>query len=197
LVTSSLARLDRPTESLAAWPVLFQILLMARAAALALPEVIIALHQDNRTFSPLRRFSLMLTLAVTFGMVAFTVTPLALWYVYRVQDLQPEVGELVLSSLAFFILIPGLTVITSWLRGLLIQNRSTRYVNFAMAINLVVTAAMLVVGVAGRWPGLPAAAVALNVALLSEVLYLVQRTRHILPGELKLFGSLDPQLYQP
>lgn len=197
LVTSSLARMEQPTESLAAWPVLFQILLMGRAGAMALPEAIIALHKDNRSFSPLRRFSLGLGFAATCGMVVFTVTPLADWYVYQVQDLMAEVGELVLTNLALFLLYPGLAVITSWLRGLLIQSRHTRYVNYAMAINLILTAVILAWGVFSQWPGLTAAALALNLASLGEVLYLIQGTRHILPNELKLFGSMKASLHQP
>jgi progressive ankylosis protein len=55
LVTFSLARLDRPTESLAAWPVVFQIMLMARAAALALPEAVIALSKEANSYRPIRR----------------------------------------------------------------------------------------------------------------------------------------------
>ena len=42
LVAAALARMDNPTESLAAWPVIFQLLLVLRAPALSLPEVVIA-----------------------------------------------------------------------------------------------------------------------------------------------------------
>ena len=189
LVTSSLARLDRPTESLAAWPILFQILLMARAAALALPEVIIALHRDRGTFGPLRRFSLTLVGAVTAGMAVFTLTPLAGIYVYRVQDMTPAVGKLALSSLSLFMLFPALAVLTSWLRGLLIHGRHTRDVNVGMAINLTVTSAALLFGLRQQWPGLPTAALALNLASLAELLYLTWRTRAALPADVPLFGA--------
>lgn len=189
LVTSSLTRLARPTESLAAWPILFQILLMARAAALALPEVIIALHRDGRTFAPLRRFSLSLLAAVTLAMALFSLTPLAGLYVFGVQDMTPAVGELALSALGYFLLFPALAVLTSWLRGLLIQGHHTRYVNVGMAVNLSITAGVLWFGLARQWPGLPAAALALNLASLGEVIYLAWRTRRALPVGLLLFGS--------
>ena len=188
LVTSSLARLDRPTESLAAWPILFQILLMARAAALALPEVIIALHRDRGTFGPLRRFSFTLVGAVTAATAVFTLTPLAAFYVFRLQDMTPDVGELALSSLSLFLLFPALAVLTSWLRGLLIHGRHTRDVNLGMVINLAVTGATLLFGLRQTWPGLPTAALALNLASLAEVIYLTWRTRAALPADLPLFG---------
>ena len=52
----------------------FQVLLMARAAALALPEVVIALHHGARTFNPIRRFTLLMTGIVTVAFVAFVMT---------------------------------------------------------------------------------------------------------------------------
>ena len=193
MVTSSLARLERPTQSLAAWPVLFQILLMARAAAFALPEVIIALHRDATTFGPLRRFSMLLTVASTIAMATFVFTPAAEWYIFRVQDMTTAVGELALSALALFLFFPALTVLTSWLRGLLIQSRHTRYVNAGMFFNLAITTVVLLVGVAARWPGLPTAALALNLAALGEVAFLLWRTQHTLPIDLRLFGSARAQ----
>ena len=196
LVTSSLARLDQPTESLAAWPILFQILLMARAAALALPEVIIALHRDRGTFGPLRRFSFTLVGAVTAATAVFALTPLAGFYVFRVQDMTPDVGELALSSLSLFLLFPALAVLTSWLRGLLIHGRHTRDVNVGMAINLAVTGATLLFGLRQTWPGLPTAALALNLASLAEVVYLTLRTRAALPADLPLFGAPRPQPFR-
>ncbi len=193
LVTSSLARLDQPTASLAAWPVVFQIMLMARAGAMALPEVIIALHHDASTFNPLRRFTLSVTAATTLIIVVFAMTPLATWYVFGVQDMTQEVGDLVLVGLTWFLLYPALTVITSWLRGLLIQGRHTRSVNVGMAINLVITAGMLTIGVWARWQGLPAAALALNLASIGEVLYLLRQLQRNLPVGVSLLGSPKAQ----
>lgn len=189
MVTSSLARLDQPTLTLAAWPIVFQIALMARAGAMALPEVVIALHHDATTFAPLRRFSLLLTAALTAVMALFVFTPAGRLYIFGVQDLTDAVGELALASLPLFLLLPGLTTLVSWLRGLLIQSRHTRFVNIGMAVNLSLTAVVLIAGVVRRWPGLPTAALAMTLALLGEVLYLTWRTRATLPVELPLFGA--------
>ena len=186
MVTSSLARLDQPALSLAAWPVVFQIMLMARAAAMALPEAVIALHQGPTTFRPLRRFSFYLMGVSTIVLGLFVLSPAAEWYIFTVQDMTREVGELALSSLSMFLLFPAMAVITSWLRGLLIQSRHTRYVNQGMIINLGITAAALIIGVSLRWPGLPAAALALNLASFGEVVFLLWRTQHTLPAGQKL-----------
>lgn len=194
LVTFSLARLDRPTESLAAWPVLFQIMLMARAAAFALPEVVIALSKGPHTFQPLRRFSFYLAVVLTLALALFVFTPAARFYIFVVQDMAAVVGELAHNSLALFLFFPALAAITSWLRGLLINGRVTKEVNVGMAINLAVTAAILLIGLAQRWPGLPTAAIALNMASVCEILYLAWRTQHVLPLKLPLFKFGQPAM---
>jgi hypothetical protein len=188
LVTFSLARLDQPTESLAAWPVVFQIMLMARAAALALPEAVIALTNGPETYRPLRRFSFNLAAGLTLLMALFIFSPAADFYLFVVQDMTALVGALAESSLALFLFFPALATITSWLRGLLINRRVTREVNVGMALNLVTTGLILAIGLANRWPGLPAAAIALNAASLVEILYLGWRTQRILPEAVPLPG---------
>jgi len=182
LVTFSLARLDRPTQSLAAWPVVFQIMLMARAAALALPEAVIALTKGPDSYAPIRRFSL--TLAATVGVVItlFTFSPLARLYLFGVQDMTVDVGTLAQNSLIYFLPFPALTVIGMWLRGVLINGRKTTPVNMAMAVNMVVTVIVLVTGLANQWPGLPTAAVALSLAVLAEIIYLGWRAQQYLPA---------------
>ncbi len=187
LVTFSLARLENPTLSLAAWPVIFQITLMSRAAAFAWPEVVIALSRGPQTFPPIRRFTFNMAAALTLIMTLFVLTPLSAFYIFVVQDMTLLVGEMARSSLILFILFPALAVLISWLRGLLIKQRITRQVNIGMVINLATTATILAFGLNFELPGLPTAAIALNVAALFEVIYLSWRTQHILAPGLNLF----------
>jgi hypothetical protein len=63
-----------------------------------------------------------------------------------------------------------LTVLLSWLRGLLINTRATHVVNLGMAFNLAATAALLFIGVAAKLPGIVGAALALNGAHFVELL---------------------------
>ncbi|MBK7895232.1 MAG: hypothetical protein IPJ90_10210 [Anaerolineaceae bacterium] len=181
LVTFSLARLDRPTESLAAWPVIFQIMLMARAAALALPEAVIALTKGAHTFQPIRRFSLTLAAIVATAVTLFTFSPLAHFYLFNVQDMTSEVGTLAQSSLIYFLFFPALTVLGMWLRGLLINGRKTTAVNVAMIVNMAVTVLVLGTGLVNQWPGLPTAAAALTLAVMAEIVYLGWRAQRFWP----------------
>ncbi|MCP5097535.1 MAG: hypothetical protein GY943_18470 [Chloroflexi bacterium] len=180
MVQFSLARLNRPTESLAAWPVVFQIMLMARAAALALPEAVIALTKGADSLRPVRRFTVNLAIGVTILIAIFIFSPASQFYLFTVQDMTTSVGLLARSSLIFFLVLPGLTTISVWLRGLLITQFKTTAVNIAMAINMGVTAVVLGIGLWLKLPGLPTAGVALNIALVCEIVYLGWRTQRLL-----------------
>ncbi len=188
LVATSLARLANPTISLAAWPVVFQVTLMARAAAFAWPEVVIALSDGRQTFLPIRRFTFKMAAILTVVMALFVFTPLSAFYIFIVQDMTLVVGELARSSLALFLLYPALTVMTSWLRGLLIKRHVTSQVNLGMVINLSVTTLVLVIGVYLKLPGLPTAAIALNLAAVCEVIYLAWRTGRTLRPDIRLLS---------
>jgi hypothetical protein len=197
MVTFSLARLSNPTISLAAWPVTFQVTLMARAAAMAWPEAVIALSKSRETFLPIRLFTVRMVVIITGLMAIFLFTPLSEFYIFVIQDMTLEVGELARSSLTLFLLFPALAVLTSWLRGLLIRRRVTSQVNIGMAINLLLTAVVLTAGIALQLPGLPVAAVALNIASLGEVIYLIWSTSRVLAPDIRLLSlhqALAPNL---
>ncbi len=180
LVTTSLNRLPNPTPSLAAWPIVFQVLLMTRAAAFALPEVVIALTRNRDSYIPIRRFTLFLTAASLVGMLLLIFTPALPYYIFVIQDTTLEVGQLVETGVMVFVLLPAVTVLVSWLRGLLIGRRATRAINLGMLINLIITAVVLVLGVQMQWPGIPTAAVALTVATAAELLFLHLRANRLL-----------------
>ena len=180
LVTFSLARLDNPTLSLAAWPLVFQILLITRAPALALPETVIALSDRPDNFRTLRRFTMMLAGLSVITMAIVVFSPVATFYLTQIQDADQAVVTVALRGLGLFLLLPALTVVISWLRGLLINQEATPAVNWGTVINLAVTAVVLAAGVLLNVPGIPAAAVALTLALVIELAFLWQRTRQIL-----------------
>ncbi|HJW82718.1 MAG TPA: hypothetical protein VJ754_00290 [Anaerolineae bacterium] len=169
MVAFSLARLDHPTQSLAAWPLVFQLMLISRSAAFALPEVVIALTRGPATLQPMRRFAFNLVIVNTLIVALLIFTPLIQVYLFGIQDTTPEVGRVAQQGLVLFVLWPALTVITTWLRGLLISTRATTAVNAAMGINLLVTATLLFLGVSLRLDSIFAAALALNGASLAEI----------------------------
>jgi progressive ankylosis protein len=195
LVTLSLARLDNPTLSLAAWPLTFQVVLMARAAAMALPEAVIALTRGPETYGPIRRFSLTLAGLSVVSMVLLALTPLLTFYLFQLQDADPDVAGLAAYGTRLFLLYPALFVLVSWLRGLLIKSRATRAVNLGMGINLLLTGVVLALGVAMRWDGITSAALALYLAIIAELLYLAWRVRARLG--IRLWADPRPRWLRP
>ncbi len=190
LVALSLARSTNPTLSLATWPIVFQIMLVMRAAAFALPEVVIARSNGKETFKPIRRFSLSLVLGTTLFMCLFVLTPLVDMYLYGIQDTTRLVGTIASNSLLLFIPLPALTVMISWIRGLLINKSVTKAVNAGMVVNLVVSIILLVIGVRQQWPGINAAAIALVVAAFAEFSFLWWRVSGNLEFE---FSIIEPR----
>lgn len=180
LITSSLGRLERPTESLAAWPLIFQVSLMTRALAFALPEVVIALTKEEDTYQPVRGFALRLAGISILGMVVLIFTPLLSFYLLRVQDADAGVSEIARSGIQLMLLLPAVTTLVSWLRGLLINKRATKSVNGGMFVNLGLTAAVLVTGLWMRAPGVATAVIALNLAAAAELVYLLWRAQGVL-----------------
>lgn len=182
LVTATLARLDRPTLTLAAWPIVFQALLFLRAPALALPEAVIALGKRPRTAAPLRRFSLGLAALMLVLVVGFAATPLVGVYLYGVQQLSPEVGRIARLGLLLSAPLPALAVALSWLRGVTIGRGATALVNEAMAVRVVITVAGLGLALAAELPGMATATLVVVVSVAAELAWLARRQRSLAPA---------------
>lgn len=186
MVSLSLSRSPNPTLALAAWSVVFQFMLVMRAPAFALPEVVIALTDGERTFSALRRFTLSLVGISSLVMIVLALTPLINIYLRGFQDTTEEVAVIARMGILLFIPLPALAIMISWIRGLLIDGRVTRVVNGGMVANLIVTAVILVLGVRLQWPGINTAALALTIAAGVELAYLLWRVGQILEFPFKL-----------
>jgi hypothetical protein len=180
LVGAGLARAAFPEQSLSAWPVAFSVVLFTRSFGMATQEVVIALVDGPETLRPVRRFtmSVFVGAVLILGLIAFT--PLADLYLQEVAGVSSELASFVIPGLQMALLLPGLTVLQSWLRGLLMKGDATASIYQAMGINLVVTAAALALGVAVKAPGIQMAAVALTVAMLAELAFLGRRTRRVM-----------------
>ncbi len=175
MIGLALAHLARPTLSLAAWPLIFYLTLFMRAAALALPEVVIALGGAAGMERPLRRFSFTLAAMSLLAMLVLAATPLADVYLLRLQNTTPEIAELARLGLLLSVPLPAMVAVLSWLRGRLMLQRSTRVVNGGMAVRLAVFVPVLAAGVALGWPGVPAAVWAVNLSVAAELAYVATK----------------------
>jgi Na+-driven multidrug efflux pump len=171
LVSAALARMANPTESLAVWPIVFQTMLVLRAPALSLPEVVIAKTDGIESWLPLRTFALTMTVVMLVFTTIFTFTPLSNFYLMTVQGLDPVLTATVSQALPWLLLFPVLWVINAWLRGLLISYRATGAVNGSMATNLVITLIVLALGISSGTAGLVVASIAMVLAAAGETVY--------------------------
>lgn len=179
LVTFTLARLDQPTLSLAAWPLVFQAMLLLRASAFALPEVVIALADRPGARDALRRFSLLLTATVFLAMAAFVLTPLLQLYLVDLQDATADVIERTRVGLLLLLPLPALTTLVSWVRGMLIHRRATRIVNAGILVQLSTLISGLGLGLLMGWSGIATAAVTIDIAWALQFLYLYRQHRKL------------------
>jgi hypothetical protein len=175
LTAAALARLPQPTETLATWPVIFSTMLVLRGWGLALQETAIAQASNRHAQQPLRDFTLIVALATSLAALLLAFTPLLNTYLRAVISLDPQLWSFVRVGMQVLLLLPGLTALTSWLRGLLVAAGTTGSVYRGMGVNLVVNSALLLGGVALQLPGILVAAIALVVASVVEYLYLQRR----------------------
>lgn len=179
LVTFTLTRLDDPELTLAAWPLIFQALLLLRAPAFALPEVVIALGDRPAAGPALRRFTGILAGLSLLTMLAIGFGPAADLYLVQLQDADLDVAALARLGFWLFVPLPALAVVISWMRGTLIHRHETRVVNEAMGLQLALLGLGLGIGLAVHAHGIWAAALSIQLAMIGQTLYLVFRVRQV------------------
>jgi hypothetical protein len=162
-------------ESLAVLPVINALVFIFRSIGLAYQEVAIALmgnHEEG--YFALRRFAFLLGLSVAAGLGLIAFTPLgALWF-SRVAGLSPELVRFSLLPTRILVLIPGLAVLLSFQRAVLVHAKHTMPVTIATVIEVAGIVTILGVGVAFfEAVGAVAAALALLVGRVAANTYLV------------------------
>ena len=135
-------------ESLAVLPVVNSVIFIFRSLGLAYQEVGIALmgeHGEN--FMALRRFAATLGLVVVTGLGIIAWTPLGLIWFEVVAGLSPELARFALTPTRVLVLVPGLAVILSFQRAVLVHAKRTMPVTVATVIEVVGIVTVLSIGV--------------------------------------------------
>jgi len=179
MIGAGLARMAFPEENLAAWPVIFTIWLIFRSPSQALPETIVALLKGSKPYAPLRRFSLVVAAGATLALAVMLFTPLITFYLLIVTAVTVNLAQFIMAGAMVGLFLPALQALQSWFRGVLLVVKFTGSIYWGMGVNLLVTAIALVGGILWQAPGAPAAAVALSLGMLAEIIYLWWRTRPV------------------
>jgi hypothetical protein len=180
LISAGLARMLFPEHSLAAWPVVFGLVAVMGTFGLATQEVVIALTKDAATLDSVRRFSFSVAVGSVLVLILIAFTPVADFVLHEIMGMSTELASFAVPGLRAALLLPGLTALRSWQRGLLMKGDATSSVYRAMGLNLVITAVALGLGVIFDAPGVQMAAIAMTVALVAELVFLAWRTRDVM-----------------
>jgi hypothetical protein len=166
-------------ESLAVLPVVASLVFVFRALGLAYQEVGIALMGDHfEGYATLRSFAALLGVAVVTGLALIAWTPLSTIWFEHVSGLPPELAQFALAPARILAIIPGLTVLLSFQRAILVSQKHTGRITSATAIEVVGTVSVLAVGVfLFDGVGVVVAAVALVVGRVGANAFLVPAVR--------------------
>lgn len=171
--SAAIARMPEALASLAVWPVVGGLLFMLRSLGFAFNEVVVALLDRPGAYRALVRFTYVLA-AVTLGITALVAfTPISRLWFSVLSGLGPELTEVARIGFAFALVWPPLDVARNLLQGVVVYGGKTRTIGTSMAVFLLVSAAMLLAGVATqRFLALPYAMVSFVVATAAQVVWL-------------------------
>jgi hypothetical protein len=148
MVTFFLGHSRMAIESLAAYPVINSLVFIFRSLGLSYQEVGIALLGDgNEGYRPLRNFALLLGLFVVGGLSLVAFTPLSHTWFHQVSGLSLELTRFSLQPTRLLAFMPGLMVLLSFQRALMMNSHRTKHVTIATATELGLIVILLVLAI--------------------------------------------------
>jgi len=178
LGSAAMARMPRPIESLAVWPVINGLTFTLRSVGFAFNEVVVALLDEPRAAPALGRFALGLAAAATLLLAVLAATPLSWAWFAGVSGLATPLASLATRAVWLPILMPALAVAQSWFQGVLVHAHRTRPVTEAVVAGLAVAGVVLVAGIArGGVTGLYVGLAGSALGALAQTFWLWARSR--------------------
>lgn len=165
MVNAALSRMPHALASLAAWPVVFGLLVMWQSFGISYNEAVIALLDESHAVQILRRFTATLVLITTTLLFVMTVTPLSAFWFSRVAGLDSTLVLLAQQAFWLGLPLPAIRILQSWYQGAITYSRHTQGITEAVVIFLLVSTALLWAGtvwnqVTGIFVGLAATVIA-------------------------------------
>jgi hypothetical protein len=162
-------------ESLAVLPVVYALAFLFRALGLAFQEVGIALiGSDFEGYPQLRSFAILLGIGVAAALCLIAWTPLSTVWFRHFSGLSPELTSFALTPIRILAVLPGLTVLLSFQRAMLVNLKATTHVTWATAIEVLGVVSVMLIGIHFfDLVGAVAAALALMVGRGGANLYLI------------------------
>ncbi len=171
-IERGLASMPDATQSLAAWPIVFSIMLVMRSGGLAYQEVVISLNQNAQNHQVLKTFTLRLGIGLSLFMAVFAFTPMIAFYNNVILDVPENLRDLVLIGTQSAIVIPLLTTLQSYLRALLMLADKTNPIYQAMIVGFIITVVFVWWSISLGMHGILAASLGLTLGQIIELILL-------------------------
>ncbi|MCY4147438.1 MAG: hypothetical protein OXE95_03665 [Chloroflexi bacterium] len=171
-IERGLASTPDAEQNLAAWPVVFSILLTMRAGGMAYQEVVLSLNESQSHHHVLRHFTLRLGGSLSLFMLVFSFTPLIQLYLTAILGVPAHLHTSIIIGAQIGLLLPLLTTLHSYFRALLMLSHRTSAIYQAIALGFALTTLVVWGGIALGLGGIVAAALGLTLGHLIELLYL-------------------------
>lgn len=174
MVTFFIGQSKFPLESLAILPVINSLVFIFRGLGLSFQEVVIALiGERGEGFVPLKLFASYLGIILVLLLFTISLTPLSFVWYYYVSGLSIELTNFAKIPTMIISLMPGLTVLIAFQRGILVGFRNTKPITFATSIEVLGIILILYIMIKGFFMiGAIAAMSAFIIGRLSANIYL-------------------------
>lgn len=174
MVTFFMGQSRLAIESLAVWPVVGSLVFIFRSLGLSFQEVGIALlGENNEGYRPLRNFAVLLGFGVTAALSIVALTPLSFLWFHKISGLSLELTGFAVLPTKILTVIPGLMVLISFQRAIMVNNRKTKHVTIATSIEVLTIIVLLSISIRHlNWVGAIAAALSVVIGRLMANTYL-------------------------
>lgn len=125
-------------ESLAVFPVVNSLTFIFRGIGISFQEASIALiGENNENYRKIRSFGFLLGISLVSGLGLIAFTPLSWIWFHLLSGLSEELTKYSIIPTMILVLLPGLTVLLSYQRAILVNARKTHSINIGTIIETI------------------------------------------------------------
>jgi hypothetical protein len=172
-----------PVDSLALWPILLAYIFLYTSICQSLQEIIIA-EYSSENLKVIKSFVTTVAIVMmSFYLIVYLVQPLwKLWFV-NISNTPQETLKYLPIALALFIVMPFVSAKISWFRAILVAERKTTSLTYAVFVNVgTLLLVIYVLPVFVKIPGIYLASIAYLASYVFESLFLFYRSRKLKIG---------------
>lgn len=177
LIIRALAQAPDNLLAMNSWQVCLTLAFLLRTITFALPEVVIANWNSGSNSWLLVRFCTGVGLGLSLLIGVMCATGADVWFFANVTHADPQVTSGAHKAFLMCLLLPTLSAMTSYVRGVMTAEQVTSSRLYATVWSVLSLLALLALGVSNKWPGVVTAAVAVTGSQFAEMAVLLGYVR--------------------